>query len=250
MKTLTPTQERHELQLEGLIIDLTIVRSQKRKRTIAFSVTSKESLQIVAPMKTSLPTIKKILLSRKKWILHKLQEQNYVIKETKRQFIEGERFFYLGEMYLLAIERTTKMPAQCYLSEQSLLLTLPSHYESHFEQHLVKAQLKTWYLEQAKLIFQERIAFWSQHMAIPFKQLLITNPKRQWGSCDPQNVIRLNWRLIMTPLSIIDYVIVHELAHVIHKNHATSFWQLVASFMPDYKERRQYLKQFSRQYEF
>ncbi len=83
-------------------------------------------------------------------------------------------------------------------------------------------------------------------LGVRYRKLMLTEPERQWGSCNAQNVIRLNWRLIMAPLSLIDYVAAHELCHVPHKNHGPRFWRMLEKSMPDYKARRRQLRQGAR----
>lgn len=135
----------------------------------------------------------------------------------------------------------------CCLEDGGVHITLahenPAHPLLADELHTV---LKLWFKKRARQIFPERVDFWAQRMNLTPRRVFVTAPLRQWGSCTAQNDIRLNWRLLLLPPEILDYVVVHELAHIPHKHHQPPFWACVASVMPDYLARRQTLRQWER----
>jgi predicted metal-dependent hydrolase len=100
-----------------------------------------------------------------------------------------------------------------------------------------------WYREQALRILTERTLMMANRENFSFHSIRINNAKKQWGSCSRDNKLAYSWRLIMAPLSVIDYVIVHELVHTIHHNHSKRFWQKVSSIVPNHKEYRRWLRQ-------
>jgi predicted metal-dependent hydrolase len=104
-----------------------------------------------------------------------------------------------------------------------------------------RLEILLWRKKQARRIFQERTDVWAARIGVKYRRLTPSNPRRQWGSCSAQNDIRINWRLVMAPPDLLDYVIVHELCHVTHKNHSKRFWNFVAVAMPDWKIRRKAL---------
>ena len=106
----------------------------------------------------------------------------------------------------------------------------------------VKLEITLWLKKRARTKMKKRMDYWAKKMGVSYRQLILSNPERRWGSCTVKNVIRLNWRLIMAPLPLIDYVVVHELSHVVHKNHSPRFWGLVEKIMPDYVERRKQMR--------
>jgi predicted metal-dependent hydrolase len=106
--------------------------------------------------------------------------------------------------------------------------------------------LTQWYQKEALEIFFDRIRVYSEITGWKCNKLQLSNAKKQWGVCDNNNNIKLNWRLIMAPLTIIDYVVIHELAHTVEPNHSKRFWEKVAGIMPDYKIKRQWLKDNSK----
>ncbi|MBF0185585.1 MAG: M48 family metallopeptidase [Magnetococcales bacterium] len=103
--------------------------------------------------------------------------------------------------------------------------------------------LEQWFRRQAALYLPIRLSAWSARMGVDFQRLTIRNPRRRWGSCSVQGSINLNWRLIWLPVRLGDYVLVHELSHLRHMDHSPAFWQLVANYVPDYRECRRQLRQ-------
>jgi len=104
--------------------------------------------------------------------------------------------------------------------------------------------VESWYRTAAKAILEKRTAFFAEQMQVMPKEILIKTQRRRWGSCDRFNNIRYNWKIIMAPIELVDYLVVHELAHIKEKNHSPAFWRVVESAMPDYKVRRAALKDF------
>lgn len=103
-----------------------------------------------------------------------------------------------------------------------------------------------WYKEKAKEILTERMEHYSKVTGWNYSKLSITNAQTRWGSCSHKNRINFSLRLIIMPLPVIDYVVVHELAHIVEKNHSRAFWDLVASMIPDHKHKRKELQRYAR----
>ena len=99
-----------------------------------------------------------------------------------------------------------------------------------------------WYHQQALAYFNERLIFFANKLNVPLPQLRLSRAKTQWGSCNALGIIRLNWRLIQVPLPLVDYVVAHELSHLIEMNHSPAFWRIVESIYPDYLVARKDLK--------
>ena len=101
-----------------------------------------------------------------------------------------------------------------------------------------------WYQQQAITCFGQRITLYAQKLRVPHPQFRLSRAKTRWGSCNARGVIHLNWRLIQMPLHLIDYVVAHELAHLLEMNHSPAFWQQVKSIYPDYLIARKELKAY------
>ncbi len=102
--------------------------------------------------------------------------------------------------------------------------------------------IKEWYKHQAVEIIRKRVEWFTELYALEYKSIKLTDAKKRWGSCGPSNSLNFSWRLIMAPMEVIDYVIVHELCHTVEKNHTKDYWVKVKTIIPDYMKRRDWLE--------
>jgi len=171
------------------------------------------------------------------WVVEKQRGfEQYRESVPDRSFEAGETFPLLGTERELLIE-----PARSHsVSEDSILLR-----KSTVEQSTVKQVLENVYRRQARKHFTERADCYSGRMGVEYEKIEIRNQRTKWGSCSTTGTISLNWRLIMAPPEIVDYVIVHELAHLQEPNHSSDFWSLVAEYDPDYEAHSDWLTENS-----
>lgn len=99
-----------------------------------------------------------------------------------------------------------------------------------------------YYREKARDILIERANYYAEKFSLPYKQVRLSSAKTRWGSCSYQNNLNFNWRIMFAPPQVLDYLVVHEIAHTVHKNHQKKFWQLVEKMHPEFKESRKWLK--------
>lgn len=157
------------------------------------------------------------------------------IKTAPRKLAEGDAIRHRGGSYSLCLASDRARPQGCEISGAFFEVNL---HEAEFNHEDLRLEILLWQKKQARRIFRERMDFWAAQLGVKYRKLAPSNPRRQWGSCSARDDIRINWRLIMAPPELLDYVIVHELCHVTHKNHSRRFWNFVASVMPDWKSRR------------
>lgn len=167
------------------------------------------------------------------WITRQLERisKNYP-KYQPHTFEADEGFLYLGKPYALAFSEDYSEP--CIAGNYLM--------SSHGEANDLKIRITDWYKRMAIDHFRAQVHASASQMGVTVDEPILTNAKMKWGSCSRTGKIRLNWRLIMSPPAVIDYVIVHELAHVRHHNHSPDFWSHVESFFPDYKIHRKWLR--------
>lgn len=216
-------------KVSKIIIDK-IIRS--RRRTIALSVSADASLIVRAPMAVSTRYIKDLVFEKRAWIIAKKKQALARGALTpKKEFVNGEEFLYMGERYALKIEKRRAIALEDHLC-------FP-------EKHLLRARLKmaAWYKQKALETMTERAEMYSAMTGWRFTSLSITSARKRWGSCGPRGELHFSWRLIMAPRHIIDYVVVHELAHIPERDHSPRFWNKVGMILPDYKARKQWLKE-------
>jgi hypothetical protein len=114
----------------------------------------------------------------------------------------------------------------------------------------VKLALVAWYRQHAAERISERVRVWAKKMAIAAPAVLIRDQRRRWGSCDPKGNLRFNWRVILAPTRVVDYVVAHELVHLAHRHHTTAFWSTLGKAMPEYESKRRRLREMGARYEW
>lgn len=239
-----PQEETGCVVIGSSEVGYTVQRRKKRSRIIALYVDPPGKLRLVVPARTGEFTIQSILADRKDWIAGRLAElKKNPGLSAPEEFGTGSSIPYLGEIYNIQLTNDPKQPQTCSLSEKNLEVNL--HKPSSDEKELrdeIRLEILLWYKKRANEILKSRSEYWAGKLNLKYRALTIGNPRRQWGSCSAKNDIRYNWRVILAPMSAIDYLVVHELAHITHKNHSQKFWRLVASAIPDFNAQRKLLR--------
>lgn len=207
-----------------------IVRS--KRKTLALIVKPDGSVIIRAPMRTSEKAIREFVEQHVEWIRKKQAEALASQPPAPKQYIPGETFLYLGNVYPLEIVKGQKKP-----------LVLEGTFKlAESAQSKAELVFERWYRAQAKKILTERVNAYAGQYGFQYKKIGITSARTRWGSCSVDGSLNFSWRLILTPLEAVDYVVVHELVHTVCHNHSRRFWNKVEAIMPDYKERRKWLR--------
>jgi predicted metal-dependent hydrolase len=214
-----------------IAIDQTI---RTRRRTLAVIVEDDGRIVVRAPLRMQQAAIDEFVNAREKWILTK-QEQ--ALRRTSRfvpkRYVSGEEFLYLGDPYPLQIVDTQRQHL-VFNGDFRLSRDAVPRAEAVFER---------WYRRQALRVLSERAGLYAAANDFAFNQIKITSARKQWGSCGPGGNLRFAWRLVMAPLPIVDYVVVHELVHLRHRNHSKRFWGKVKSILPDFRQREDWLEE-------
>lgn len=213
-------------------LDIRIFRS--RKKYISLVVNSSTQITVRVPLSVSNSQVQKLLLDKRNWIersIYKLskKEENVPV----HRFSAGEIFWFLGNSYSLEVSteffRGLKFADKFYLSQ--------------FYSNQARNIFVSWYKTVALTYFQERVNLLLKNMGVENKpSVAISSAKTRWGSCSSRGRLTFTWRLIMAPPWIIDYVVIHELAHLRHRNHSKTFWLEVNKFCENWKEAKFWLK--------
>jgi predicted metal-dependent hydrolase len=235
-----PVANRHA-QLQGVPVSYLFERS--RRKSIGFMVGA-DGLVVRAPNWVPMREIDAAVQEKGPWIVAKLQQLKERQTEQFQKAIEwrhGAEVPYLGRMIQLCVlERgASRMMGKDLAPEQVLPVTVPPGASVT----QVRDAAQVWLKKQAKALFEQRLNHFSPLLGVQWHQLSLSSASTRWGSARHDGHIRLNWRLIHLPLSQIDYVVVHELAHLREMNHSPRFWETVGEVMPDYAQRRKALRQ-------
>ncbi|MGB9821754.1 MAG: M48 family metallopeptidase [Pseudothermotoga sp.] len=213
--------------------DYKIIRS--KRKTIALQITDDATLIVRAPFDVSEETIKRVVAKHIKWIEKKKKE--ILIRDPKftpKEFVNGEGFLYLGRYYKLTIVKEQKQP----------LIFNNGFFLLRDYQPVAKQLFIDWYKERAYEKISQRVEWYAKKRGFVFNKVNITNANRRWGSCSPRGNLNFSWRLIMAPLSVVDYVVVHELCHLEERNHSRMFWIKVKMLMPNYESLKEWLRTY------
>jgi len=213
-----------------------LIRSKKRRKTISLHIKGDGRIAIYAPYRTPQWEIERFVKERERWISAKLSERERAIESTRKSFSPGEEFLYLGESYPLEIEDGPAERASLRLSFGKFILRGNRLGEA-------RDLFIAWYRKEARDKLIERVAFYSSKFELFPKGVKITSARSRWGSCSRDNLLCFSWRMMMVPLHVLDYVLIHELVHIKEKNHSRRFWNYLESLVPDYKECRRWLRE-------
>jgi len=211
-----------------------LIRS--KRKTIAIIVQRDGKVLVRAPLKAPEALIRQFVESKSGWISEKKAQAAKHAPLAARKFAAGEKFPYLGQEYPLSVMAGTGAALRF---EQGFLLTKTA---------LPKAQLllEKWYKTAARRVLTERVIHYAQKFGLKYEKIRLSSARTRWGSCSSRGTLSFTWRLVMAPLEVVDYVVIHELAHLRVKNHSPVFWAEVAKMLPDFKRPRAWLKKNGR----
>lgn len=214
-----------------------IIRSKNRKRTIKLEVNGEGEIIVFAPDVFPVHRIDRLVGQHKLWLEQRLKKYQTV---PKKQFGPGEYFLYLGEEYPLSyVDDTRKRPKVHFSPPQGFVVLGDS---KTFTRKEIQKVLQRWYKQKARDYLQNEVDRCVLALGVRYNQLRIKDAKTRWGSCSSKGNINLNWRLIMAPKSVIRYVVIHEVCHLIEPNHSRAFWEAVARQDPDFKQHKLWLR--------
>ncbi|MDF2483857.1 MAG: zinc metalloprotease [Herbinix sp.] len=217
-------------------IDFTI--KYTRRKTISIHIDFYGRIEVQAPKDTPMNNITSLLEDKWDWTREKSKEmKDRVEGKIEKVYEHGEVFLYLGKSYAIIITVDEEKPKDCVVIEgDKLHIYLKQHNDD-----AVKRALKRFYYQKCKDLVEKRIRFYQSDFKMKPRSISITDDNSNWGSCNSRLELTFNWKLAMAPIEVIDYVVVHEMCHMVHLNHDRSFWRLVGKILPDYEERKNWL---------
>ncbi len=211
-----------------------LVRSARK--TVAILVHPDGQVTVRAPRQASMEQIQAFFDSKAEWIEKKreIARQKRASKPTPRKFEAGERFLFLGKEYPLVVCEEKGKPLTL---ESDRFVLRPS------PRHAPREIFYMWYEVEAHMIIEQRVEALAAKFGLSYSKIRITSARTRWGSCSTNGTLSFTWRLIMAPQQVIDYVVIHELAHLIEANHSKRFWDRVAAMDRDYTKHVKWLKE-------
>lgn len=215
----------------------THIVNPKMKHTY-LSFDNEGNLVIKSP-KVSQHYIEQLLLKKSNWI-NRSREKLLQKKGKALDFSQQTELYYQGQSYPLRLIEQTKKRTTLIFDQEVFLLYYHQYNEVLFQKHV-----DNFYKEEAKQFVPLLVEKWSGQMALVPTNIRFRKTKRQWGSCSGKNILSFNTMMMKLPQDVIQYIIVHELAHIKHKHHQKSFWKLVETYIPDYKQHVTELKKYT-----
>lgn len=200
---------------------------------MALQITPDATLIVKAPHFTPTFFINRFIKDHDEWIQKQIQKVEVHTRVRNKTYVNGEEFLFLGMKLTLELDTFTEIS----VSKNKLLFPQGLQFRA-------QKQLTSWYKKQAKQIITQQVKDFASKMDTDFAAITFADTKSQWGRCTVDNRLQFNWRLIMSPILVIQYVVVHELAHTIEKNHSHKFWHIVSTYCPSYKRQRKWLKEY------
>ena len=233
-----------QLQLGPHLLEFALRRSTRR--SIGFMIDD-NGLRVTAPKRVTLAEIHNAIRAKQGWIISKLQERGE--RKVQRQqrapvvWVDGAVLPYLGGEITLRLHQAPRHRASFQHDTNELhVWVTPAGTEQQ-----LKEKVKAWFQQQARQLFEERLDLYAARLGVRYDSLSLSSAGTRWGSCTVQRKIRLNWRLIHFALPLVDYVVAHELSHLLEMNHSPRFWATVESIYPDYDGAKQALRKRSQE---
>lgn len=204
------------------------------RKTVNITVERDRRIVVTAPEKTSIEKIKNIVESKKQWIKEKINHsQKYPLLLQQKEFVSGEAIMYLGTNYQLEIVNEAIEGVEF---EQRFRI-------SKANQPNANALFKKWYLHQALKLIEPLATNYAKNLGVIYNEFKTSEMKYRWGSCTPANNIIFNWRIIKAPMYVLEYLVAHELVHLMENNHTPRFWNILSIQVPNYLRAKKWLKE-------
>lgn len=222
-----------ELNYNGQKIIYTIEYG-KRKKTV-LSIEPSGFVKVKAPKGSDEALLMKAIEDRGEWIVQQLSHLEQLPKPfeepAKKEFMEGELFLYQGKPYPIAVIEDFEA-VKCSVAFNGKQLTVSTQ---KMEEKAVRDALQRFYIRECRQILLKRIAFFQPNFKVKPSSVEVQDTPTKWGQCSSQRRLVFNWKLIMAPPEVLDYIVVHEMCHLVHMNHDRSFWRLVGKLKPDHE---------------
>lgn len=222
-------------------IEYNVLRSERRRKTVQITVDA-TGVQVAAPLDTPDCDVQSIVRKRAAWILRQTRPGTQA--QAPRRFVSGETLPYLGRNVRLSVEENEALAPELRFDHWRFRVSVPAGLTEDERRRRTLRVVTDWYRSKAAQRLRAAVQSWWPRLGNGDEpRILIRDQRQRWGSCAPDGTLRFNWRVVMLEPSLIEYVVVHELAHLIVSNHSREFWRMMSSVMPDAEHRRRRLRE-------
>lgn len=212
-------------------MEYTIIR--KKRKTLGIKVSQQGEVIVLAPYQVNIKTIENILAKRKDWIVE--------AKNSIKRYVSGDSFLFLGEEYVINLIETQDNNKSIEFNGSKFNVFINEESVNNLN-NKIKELLYSKHKEDFLKMINYRMSSLAQIIGVKPNKVSVRYQKTIWGSCSYDDNISINFKLALAPLEVVDYILIHELCHILHKNHSKEFWMSVQTIMPNYKEKRKWLK--------
>ncbi|WP_048043193.1 M48 family metallopeptidase [Methanosarcina mazei] len=232
-----------QIRIGNTLIDYRLIYSSRQK-TIELAIDLDSGFTVRAPASMSKEEVSAYLQQKANWIITNLDKMNEVIRnETRKEFVSGEKFLYKGKRYRLKVTTVNEevVPSLSF-THSKFIVQVPANIPEYDYPRIIQPLFIDFYHQKAEKILTRRAKKYLLYFENKPSLIKVQSLKNKWGNCSKTNQLRFNWRVVMAKMSIIDYVVVHELCHTKYKDHSKAFWNEVQKILPDYEERKEWLR--------
>lgn len=223
------------------------VSDSKNRKTLNIAVKDGEVL-ITIPLGTKPEVYEPLIRKKAPWILKQLADYEEIeIKSRQIRFQSGEKLPYLGRHYRLYVSKVTASTSSLTFSQGRFQAIIDEGLSLEEQREQLYPLYMKWVREKGQHFAEKRVERFIQRLGKAPTGISVRNMEKRWGSCTPQQKIILNWRIFLAPVSMVDYVLAHEVAHLKELNHTPAYWETLRMLIPDYEERKEWLRVNSNQ---
>ena len=232
--------ERGSVRFGDTTINYEIRRSNRRRKTVEITVDG-GGIHIASPISTPTTQLQSIVRKRAPWILKHAKGELLAVQP--KRFVSGETLPYLGRNVRMIVQSEDVESPKVRFDHWRFRITVPQGLIGDERYNEIRRCIVNWYRHRAAVRLPLIVERWSSVLGSNERSpVLIRNQRQRWGSCAPDGTLRFNWRAMMLKPALIEYVVVHELAHLTHRNHSTDYWNFVLKVIPDAQQRRRSLR--------
>jgi len=211
----------------------------RNRRTMAIQIKPPDDIRVLVPKGASEKEILCAVKSKSSWIVKKLAELDDLgYEKIDKKYCDGEIFMFLGENYPLKINIDEKIKKD-YVDffDNQIVVNVREKSDKN-----IKKVLEKWYRAESMEKILDNVKKYANYIKVKPRNIKVKTQKKRWGSCTSNRDMYFNWKISMAPVEVIDYIVLHEMCHLVHMNHSAEFWDFLYQIMPDYKDKKDWLK--------